>query len=200
MNHQVIVNVIHGRSALKGREIVERQHKALLIMASVAVKSFLMAIVATHTFCGDISPNTLFLECYDSVAYVGGSIAAVAIMGAVFGYYMIRIRAFDPIFARIMKADFIVTAMFFAVAFTAPSLVAFKVMIWLYGIWVLGMLLAPFNSEQTLLKKVTQYGSLVALGALLTAHFVPFLEPYQQSFTLGVMVSSILSVFGAGRE
>lgn len=122
-------------------------------MASVAVKSFLMAIVATHTFCGDISPNTLFLECYDSVAYVGGSIAAVAIMGAVFGYYMIRIRAFDPIFARIMKADFIVTAMFFAVAFTAPSLVAFKVMIWLYGIWVLGMLLAPFNSEQTLLKK-----------------------------------------------
>ena len=48
-----------------------------------------------------------------------------------------------------MKADFIMTAMYFGVAFSAPEMIAGKVMIWLFGIWVLGMLLAPFNREMT---------------------------------------------------
>jgi hypothetical protein len=98
-----------------------------------------------------------------------------------------------------MKADFIMTAMYFGVAFSAPEMIAGKVMIWLFGIWVLGMLLAPFNREMTLLKKVTEYGSLVALGALLTAHFIPAFQEYGSSYTLGMMVSSVLSMFGAGR-
>jgi hypothetical protein len=98
-----------------------------------------------------------------------------------------------------MKADFIITAMYFAVAFSAPSMIAGKVMIWLFGMWVLGMLLAPFNREMTILKKVTEYGSLVALGALLTAHFIPAFQEFGSSYTLGMMVSSVLGMFGAGR-
>lgn len=78
-------------------------------------------------------------------------------------------------------------------------MIAGKFMIWLFGIWVLGMLLAPFNKEMTLLKKVTEYGSLAALGALLTAHFIPAFQEYGSSYTLGMMVSSVLSMFGAGR-
>jgi len=62
------------------------------------------------------------------------------------------------------------------------------------------MLLAPFNKERTILKKVTEYGAMVALGALLTAHFIPFLQEYESSYTLGMMVSGILSLFGAGRN
>lgn len=120
-------------------------------------------------------------------------------MGALFGNYVVRLKSFDPIFARIMKADFIMTAMYFGVAFSAPEMIAGKVMIWLFGIWVLDMLLAPFNREMTLLKKVTEYGSLVALGALLTAHFIPAFQEYGSSYTLGMMVSSVLSMFGAGR-
>jgi hypothetical protein len=78
-------------------------------------------------------------------------------------------------------------------------MIAAKVMIWLFGMWVLGMLLAPFNREMTILKKVTEYGSLVALGALLTAHFIPAFEEFGSSYTLGMMVSSVLGMFGAGR-
>jgi hypothetical protein len=48
------------------------------------------------------------------VAYVGASVAAVAIMGIIFGYYVVHLKSFDRIFARMMKADFIVTVMFFA--------------------------------------------------------------------------------------
>lgn len=121
-------------------------------------------------------------------------------MGTVFGYYIIRIKTFEDIFAKMMKADFVVTAMYFGAAFTAPSFIASKVMIWLFGIWILGMLLAPFNKEKTLLKKITEYGALVGLGILLTAHFLPSLQQYQQSFTLGMIVSSILSIFGSGRH
>jgi hypothetical protein len=158
-----------------------------------------MTIVSSQVFCGDIQPRVLFLECGGNVAYVSGSVAAVALVGAVFGYYIIRLKSFDPIFARMMKADFIVTAMYFGVAFSVPSLIASKVMIWLFGIWMLGMLLSPFNREMTLWKKVTEYGSLVALGVLLTAHFIPVLKEFGSSYTLGMMVSSVLSLFGAGR-
>jgi len=195
-----MIIVIQGRDFLKGYEIVERKHKALLVIASAGVKSFLMAIVASYVFCGSIEPKVLFLQCYNNVGYVGGSIAAIVLMGAVFGYYIIRIKTFDSIFAKMMKADFMVTAMYFGVAFTAPSLIASKVMIWLFGIWILGMLLAPFNKEKTLLKKITEYGALACLGILLTAHFIPSLQPFQQSFTLGLIVSSVLSTFGAGRH
>ena len=189
-----------GSLSLKTYEHVELQHKALLITATVIVKTFLMAIASSYVFCGSIEPNTLFLKCGASnVIYMGASVAAVAIMGALFGYYVIRLKSFEPIFARMMKADFIMTAMYFGVAFSAPEIIAGKVMIWLFGIWILGMLLAPFNREMTLLKKVTEYGSLVALGALLTAHFIPAFQEYGSSYTLGMMVSSVLSMFGAGR-
>jgi hypothetical protein len=73
-------------------------------------------------------------------------------------------------------------------------------MIWLFGVWILGMLLAPFNKERTILKKVTEYGAMVALGILLTAHFIPILQEYESSYTIGMMVSSVLSLFGAGRD
>jgi hypothetical protein len=152
-------------------------------------------------FCGSISPTTLFLECgIANVVFVGASTAAVAIMGAVFGYYIIRLKSFNNIFPKIMKTDFIVTAMYFGVVFTAPSLIASKVMIWFFGMLILGMPLAPFNKEKTILKTVTEYGSLVALGALLAAHFIPALQEFGSTYTLGIMVSSVTGVFGAGRK
>lgn len=179
---------------------IELQHKTLLIIASVSVKSFLMAIASSQVFCESIEPSGLFFNCIDNVAYVGASIAAVAIMGAVFGYYVIRIKTFDSIFARMLKADFIITAMYFGAAFSAPELISMKVMIWLFGIWILGMLLAPFDKDMILVKKITQYGSIAALGALLTVHFIPTFEQFGDSYTIGMMVSSILGIFGSGRN
>jgi len=61
------------------------------------------------------------------------------------------------------------------------------------------MLLAPFNRDMTILKKIAEYGSLVALGALLIAHFIPAFQEYGSSYTLGMMVSSVMGLFGAGR-
>lgn len=180
-------------------ERVELSHRALLLTASVIVKSFLMAIVSSQVFCGGIDPSTLFLQCGANVAYVAGSTAAVAIMGAMFGFYIVRLKTFEQIFARMMKADFIITAMYFGVAFSAPEMVAAKVMIWLFGMWVLGMLLAPFNRDRTILKQVAEYGSLVALGALLTVHFIPAFQEFGSSTTLGMMVSSVVGLFGSGR-
>jgi hypothetical protein len=58
------------------------------------------------------------------------------------------------------------------------------------------MLLAPLNKQMTTLKRITEYGSLVALDALLTAHFIPSLQTLQQSYTLGMSVSSILVCLG----
>jgi hypothetical protein len=159
-----------------------------------------MAIASSYVFCGSIEPNTVFMQCGTSnIIYIGGSVAAVAILGALFGNYIVRLKTFESIFARMMKADFIITAMYFGVAFSAPEAIASKVMIWLFGIWVLGMLLAPFNRDMTILKKVAEYGSLVALGALLTAHFIPAFQEYGSSYTLGMMVSSVMGLFGAGR-
>lgn len=180
-------------------ERVELSHRALLLTASVVVKTFLMAIVSSQVFCGGIDPSTLFFECGSGVAYAAGSTAAVAVMGAMFGYYIVRLKTFEQIFARMMKADFIITAMYFGVAFSAPEMIASKVMIWLFGMWILGMLLAPFNRDQTVLKKVAEYGSLVALGALLTLHFVPAFQELGSSYTLGMMVSSVTGMFGSGR-
>ena len=180
-------------------ERVELSHRALLLTASVIVKSFLMAIVSSQVFCGGIDPSTLFLQCGANVAYVAGSTAAVAIMGAMFGFYIVSLKTFEQIFARMMKADFIITAMYFGVAFSAPEMVAAKVMIWLFGMWVLGMLLAPFNRDRTILKQVAEYGSLVALGALLTVHFIPAFQEFGSSTTLGMMVSSVIGLFGSGR-
>jgi hypothetical protein len=54
-------------------------------------------------------------------------------MGTVFGYYIIRLKTFNDIFPKIMKTDFIVTAMYFGGTFTAPSLIASKVMVGLFG-------------------------------------------------------------------
>ena len=179
---------------------LDRSHKALLLIASVVIKSFLMSIVSSYVFCGSINPYILFFHCVNNVPFVGVSVAAVAIIGAFFGYYITKLKSFDSIFPHLMMGDFIVTAMYFGASFSAPSIIASKVMIWLFGVWILGMLLAPFNKERTILKKVTEYGAMVALGALLTAHFIPFLQEYESSYTIGMMVSSVLSSFGAGRN
>ncbi len=179
---------------------LDRSHKALLILASVVLKSFLMSIASSYVFCGSINPYVVFFHCIDNVPFVGASIAAVAIIGTLFGYYIIKLKSFDSIFPNLMMGDFIVTAMYFGASFSAPSIVASKVMIWLFGVWILGMLLAPFNKDQTILKKVTEYGALVALGTLLTAHFIPFLQEFQSSYTVAMMVTSVLSLFGAGRD
>lgn len=185
---------------MTGYEYVELRHKALLFSASVALKCFLMAAVASEVFCGGIDPNTLFRHCYSNVAYVGASVGAIALMGSVFGYYVVRLKSFDSIFARVIKADFIVTAMYFGAAFIGPATISSKVMIWLFGIWILGMLLAPFDKERTVLKKITEYGSIIALGIILAIEFFPRFEDLQQSSTLGMLVSSILSIFGSGRQ
>jgi hypothetical protein len=179
---------------------LERSHKALLLLASVVVKTFLMAIVSSYVFCGSTNPYVFFFHCIENVPFVAGSIAAVAIIGALFGYYISKLRSFDSIFPNLMMGDFIVTAMYFGASFSATATIASKVMIWLFGVWILGMLLAPFNKTHTTLKKVTEYGALVALGTLLTAHFIPFLQEYQSSYTVSMMVTSVLSLFGAGRD
>ena len=123
--------------------ILETQHKALLFIASIAVKSFLMAIVSSYIFCKSIDPNIIFLHCSLNIVYVGICIGVV------------RIKTFDNIFANMMKSDYIVTTMYFSMGFLAPAIMSTTVMIWLFGIWILGMLLAPFNKEKTILKKVT---------------------------------------------
>lgn len=171
-------------------------------MASVIAKAFLMAVVSSQVFCGSISPVDVFTNCGPNAAFMGGSVAAVALMGIVFGYYIIRLKSFDDIFARVMKADFIVTAMYLGVAFVAPEEIAARVMIWLFGMWIIGMMLAPFSKERTLFKKVTEYGSIAALGGFLALHIIPIaaLDGYESSSTLGMILSSILAAFGSGRS
>lgn len=181
------------------KQPLERQHKALLIIASVLIKTFLMVLVATHVMCGSSDPRALF-SCGADAAYVGGSAAAVAVMGFVFGHYIVRLKSFNKIFAQMMGADFIVTAMYFGVAFIAPDLVATKTMIWLFGTWILGMLLAPVNSEKTMLKKIAQYGGIAALGGFFSLHFIPGFADLGQAYTAGMMISSIIAVFGGGRQ
>jgi len=184
------------------RQRIELQHKALIFMASMIAKAFLMAVVSSQVFCGSISPVDVFTNCGPNAAFMGGSVAAVALMGIVFGYYIIRLKSFDDIFARVMKADFIVTAMYLGVAFVAPEEIAARVMIWLFGMWIIGMMLAPFSKERTLFKKVTEYGSIAALGGFLALHIIPIpaLEGYESSSTLGMILSSILAAFGSGRS
>ena len=184
---------------MNDRWILEKQHKALLFFASIAVKSFLMAITTSYIFCKSIDPNILFLNCSMNIVYVGISIGVIIVMGIVFGYYIIRIKSFDDIFANMMKSDYILTTMYFSMAFLAPALMSTMIIIWLFGVWILGMLLAPFNKEKTLLKKVTQYGSLVAVGILLVASLLPQLQEYGQPFALGTIISSLMSIFGSGR-
>jgi hypothetical protein len=107
-----------------------------------------MAIVSSYVFCGSINPYVLFFHCINNVPFVGVSIAAVALLGAFFGYYITKLKPFDSIFPNLMMGDFIVTAMYFGASFSAPSILASKAMIWLFGVWILGMLLAPFNKEE----------------------------------------------------
>ena len=166
-------------------------------------KAFLMAVVSSQVFCGSISPVVIFTQCGANAAFMGGSVAAVALMGIVFGYYIVRLKSFGDIFAQVMKADFIVTAMYLGVAFTAPDTIASRVMLWLFGMWIIGMLLAPFSKEKTLFKKITEYGSIAALGAFLALQIVPLPistpEGVDSSSTLGMILSSVLAAFGGGR-
>ena len=172
-------------------------------MASMIAKAFLMAVVSSHVFCGTIDPTIVFMQCGANAAFMGGSVAAVALMGIVFGHYIVRLKSFNDIFAKVIKADFVVTAMYLGAAFTSPDAIASKVMIWLFGMWIIGMVLAPFNKEKTKLKKVTEYGSIAALGGFLALHIIPLpildIAGYDSSSTLGMILSSILAAFGAGR-
>ena len=83
--------------------ILEPQHKALLFVANIAVKSFLMAIVSNYIFCKSIDPNILFFHCSMNIVYVGISIGAIIVMGTIFGYYIIRIKTFDNIYHITIK-------------------------------------------------------------------------------------------------
>ena len=82
--------------------VLEPQHKALLFIANIAVKSFLMAIVSSYIFCKSIDPNILFFHCSMNIVYVGVSIGAIIVMGTIFGYYIIRMKTFDNIFANMV--------------------------------------------------------------------------------------------------
>ena len=148
--------------------ILEKQHKALLFVASIAVKSFLMAVTTSYIFCKSLDPNILFFHCSMNIVYVGISIGAIIVIGTVFGYFIIHIKSFDDIFVNMMKSDYIVTTMYFSMGFLAPAMMSTMIIVWLFGIWILGMLLAPFNKEKTILKKVTQYGSLVTSRYLIS--------------------------------
>jgi hypothetical protein len=183
------------------RQKIEIQHKALVFMASMIAKAFLMAAVSSYVFCGSIDPTVVFMQCGANAAFMGGSVAAVALMGIVFGHYIVRLKSFNDIFAQVMKVDFIVTAMYLGIAFIAPDTIATRVMIWLFGMWIIGMVLAPFSKERTLFKKITEYGSIAALGGFLALQVipVPVLEGYDSSSTLGMILSSILATFGGGR-
>ena len=114
---------------------MEKGHKALIFAASMIAKTFLMTTVATHAFCGSINPGSLF-SCGTNAANVDGSAAAVALMGIIFGRYIVRLKSFNKVFANMMKADLIVTGLYLTVAFTAPQLVATNVIIWLFGTWI----------------------------------------------------------------
>ena len=100
-----------------------------------------------------------------------------------------------------MKSDYIITRMYFSMVFLllAPATMSTIILIWLFDIWILGMLLTPFNKEKTILKKVTQYGSLVAVCILLIASLIPQLHEYGQPFAIGAIINSLMSIFGAGR-
>jgi len=54
------------------------------------------------------------------------SIAAVAVSGAIFGYYITKLRTFDSIFPNLMMGDFMVTAMYFGVSFSAAPFIVSK--------------------------------------------------------------------------
>jgi hypothetical protein len=183
------------------RQKAELQHKALVFTASMITKAFLMAVVSSHVFCGSIDPTVVFTQCGANAAFMGGSVAAVALMGIVFGHYIVRLKSFNDIFPQVMKTDFIVTAMYLGVAFIAPESIATRVMIWLFGMWIVGMMLAPYSKERTLFKKITEYGSIAALGGFIALHVIPLpvLESYDSSSTLGMILSSILATFGSGR-
>jgi hypothetical protein len=183
------------------RQRIELKHKALVFMASMIAKAFLMSMVSSQVFCGSIDPTVVFMQCGANAAFMGGSVAAVALMGIVFGHYIVRLKSFNDIFARVMKTDFIVTAMYLGVAFIAPESIATRVMIWLLGMWIIGMVLAPFSKERTLFKKLTEYGSIAALGGFIALQIIPIpaLEVYDSSSGLGMILSSILASFGGGR-
>ena len=184
------------------RQRIELQHKALVFMASMIAKVFLMAMVSSHVFCGSIDPTVVFMQCGANAAFMGGSVAAVALMGIVFGHYIVRLKSFNDIFPQVMKTDFIVTALYIGVVFIAPESIATRVMIWLLGMWIIGMVLAPFSKERTLFKKVTEYGSIAALGGFIAVQVIPIpvLEGYDSSSGLGMILSSILATFGGGRS
>jgi hypothetical protein len=83
--------------------ILETQHKALLIIASITIKLFLMAMISSYIFCKSIDPNILFFHCSLNIVSVGICIGAIIVMGTIFGDYIIRIKTFDNIYHITIK-------------------------------------------------------------------------------------------------
>lgn len=177
---------------------IEGSHKALLLAASIIIKSFTMVMATSYVFCNTIEPSAFLLQNCSNYGYIAVSLGAVIALGSGFGFFIIKINSFNSIFPRIMKTDFLITAMYFSMMFIEPSNVADKVMIWLFGLWIFGMLSAPFNKERTLLKKIAEYGGLISLGILLSINLIVE-ENLGNSLTVSMMISSIMSIFGAGR-
>ena len=69
-------------------------------------------------------------------------------------------------------------------------------------IWsmVLCDVFSPFNTQKPIYRKLTEYGGLISLSILMVIHFIPEIQQIQDSLSVGVLISSFLSVFGAGRE
>ena len=105
----IVMQTISELALNDNKLILEKQHKALLFVASIAVKSFLMAVTTSYIFCKSLDPNILFFHCSMNIVYVGISIGAILVIGTVFGYFIIRIKGLDDIFVNMMKSDYIVT-------------------------------------------------------------------------------------------
>ncbi len=186
------------KKSILGYDEVQFEHKIMLTFASVIVKMFLMAIAASQIFCNDVNPITLS-NC-ENLGWVIGSVIWVGILGFTFMVCVVNFKAFDPIFSKVLRIDFLVTAMMFSVAYVNPTIIADKIMIWLIGIWLFAFLLTPFNKSHSPWNKIMEYGSLVSLFIMLLIHFIPDIPTVLDSLSTGIVIASFLSIFGAGRE
>jgi len=186
------------KKTILGYDEVQYEHKIMLSFASVIVKMFLMAIASGQIFCND--PNPITLGSCENLDWVAISVGWVGILGIAFMFCVVNFKAFNPIFSKVMKIDFLVTAMIFSVAYVNPTIIADKIMIWLIGIWFFAFLLTPFNRSKSHWNKIMEYGSLVSLSIMLLIHFIPDIPTVLDSLSTGIVITSFLSIFGAGSE
>ena len=129
--------------------------KHYCLLQVLQLNHFLWQQYLVTSFVKSIDPNIVFLDYSMNIVYVGLSTGTIIVMGTIFCYYIIGMKTFDNIFANMMKSDYIITRMYFSMVFLllAPATMSTIILIWLFGIWILGMLLTPFNKEKTILKK-----------------------------------------------